>query len=158
MSVVVTYKAVATVVETLGANTGSAPANTRVVTHTDYNEEFTLNSGSTPPATQCAHFLLTLSGGAATINLASLTGTNGGPVDMTGLRVQIFRVKNLGANPMTFSEGASNGYAGVTLTIPPGGHVQLYSPDALGDVASGDRTIDAAGTGSQTAEVTIIAG
>lgn len=163
MSLVVTYKALATVVETLPTNTGSAADNLRAVTHANYNEEATLNSGSTPPVTQCAHFLLTLSGGAATIDLRALTGTNGGAVDLNGLKVQIVRIKNLGANPMVIKVGASNGHTGVFgattgETIPAGGHLMKFTNDTGDDVGALLKTWDVTGTGAQTAEVTIIGG
>lgn len=162
MSVAVTYAATCTVAETLANNTGSAPAGTRLVTHTEYNETATLNSGTTPPATICAHFLLTLSSGAATVNLAALTGTNGATTDLTGLKVQVLRVKNLGANNMVIVPGASNGIdllgASSSITIYPGAHAMFYLNDSAPDVASGDRTLDVTGTGSQTSEWTIVAG
>lgn len=163
MSVVVTFEAKATVVETLPNNTGSASDSKRVITHDQYDEAKTLNSGSTPPATQVAEFLLTLSSGAATIDLRALVGTNGGAVDLNGLKIQIVRVKNLGANPMVIKAGASNGHTGVIggttgETIPTGGIYMKYSNDQGDDVDATHKTWDVTGTGSQTAEVTIVAG
>lgn len=163
MAVTVTYAATCTVAETLAENTGSAAAASRLVTHSEYNESATLNSGTTPPVTKCAHFLATLSGGALTIDLTAMTGTNGATIDGTGLKVQVVRVKNLGANSLVVSAGASNGHSGFWpatpgLTIPPGGHVMLYSNDNGDDIASGDRTWDLAGTSSQTSEWTIVVG
>lgn len=161
MSVEVTYAATATVVETLPTNTGSALDARRKVTHDAYNETATLNAASTPPATQVAEFLLTLTAGAATIDLRALVGTNGAIVDGNGLKVQIIRIKNLGANPMTFLEGASNGYAigwGTGHTVQAGGHFMQFFNDASPDIAAADKTIDVTGTAAQTAEVTIIMG
>jgi hypothetical protein len=161
MSVSVSYAATITIAETLANNTGSAPAATRLVTHTDYNESGTYNSGTTPPVTTPASFLLTLSGGAATIDLRALTGTNGASVDGNGLKVQIVRIKNLGANEMTFSEGASDGHNFFTTDgtkVPPGGHVQIFSNDNFDDIAAANKTWDVAGTLAQTAEVTIVLG
>ncbi len=162
MSVSVNYAATVTVQETLGTNTGSAPAATRVITHSDYNEAASLNASSTPPATVCAHFLQALTAGAATVNLAALTGTNGATVDTTGLKVQVLRVKNLGANNLVITPGASNGIdlfgGSSSVTVFPGGHVQFFLNNAAPDVAAGDRTLDLAGTGSQTSEWTIVAG
>ena len=162
MSVSVTYAATCTVVETLGNNTGSAPAATRVITHTDYNEAATLTGATTPPVTTVAAFLLTLSSGAATVDLRALTGTNGASTDGNGLKVQILRVKNLGANILTIVPGASNGIdllgASSSLTIPAGGHAQFYFNDASPDIAAGDKTLDVTGTGAQTSEWTIVMG
>lgn len=161
MSVVVTYAATASVVETLPNNTGSAAAASRVVTHTEYNEATSLNASSTPPATLVAEFLLTLSSGAATIDLRDLEGTNGASVDGNGLKVQIVRIKNLGANIMTFNNGASNPhnmFSDDGHTVFPGGHIMIFSNDGGDDIDGSHKTWDVAGTGAQTAEVTIIMG
>jgi hypothetical protein len=144
--------------ETLSTGVPAAP-NANVV-HSGYDETAILDADSTPPLTQVSYFLLTLTAGAATINLAALAGANG-TIDGTGLRVQALRVKNLGANTMTFAEGASNGIALACLpfTVPAGSTntavSQFLLGDASPDIAAGDRTIDVSGTASQTAEVTI---
>lgn len=161
-SVTVTYAATCTVAETLATNTGSAPASTRVVTHTEYNEAASLTASTTPPVTTVAEFLLTLSGGAATVDLRALTGTNGASIDGNGLKVQVLRVKNLGANIMTIVPGASNGIdllgASSSLTIPAGGHAMIYFNDASPDISGTDKTLDVTGTTTQTSEWTIVMG
>ena len=158
MSISTAYKFGLSTRETL--TSGVPDVSTPVLNHNGYDESGVLNATSTPPATKCSFFLLTLSAGAATINLASLTGAAGITVDGTGLRVQCIRVKNLGANAMTFSEGASNGIALAcgTFVVPAGGITQIFLNDASPDIASGDRTIDVAGTLVQTAEISIIMG
>lgn len=164
MSVSAAVQFKATVTEVLPNNTGSAADSKRTVTHDQYDESFTLNSGSTAPATKVAEFLATLSVGALTIDLTALDGTNGATVDGSGLKVQIVRVKNLGANNLTIAKGASNGYfifglTGSTVTVPPNGIVQFYGADSLPDIANGSAdTIDLTGTGSQTSEWTLIMG
>src|ERR1041384_4058255 len=132
MSVSVSYNFGVTVRETL--STGVAGSSSPVIVFSAYNESGTLNASSTVPATKHVQYLLTLSSGAATINLASLTGANG-TIDATGLRVQMIRVKNLGANAMTFAEGASNGIALAcgTFIVPAGGIVQMLLNDASPD-------------------------
>lgn len=161
-AVSVVYKAYATITETLPTNTGSASDSKRIVTHDQYDEGATLNSGTTPPVTLQASFLLTLTAGAATIDLRALVGTNGAVVDGNGLKVQICRIKNLGANIMTFKEGGSNGHNFFTATdgtiVHPGGFVMILSNDNTADIAAADKTWDVTGTGSQTAEVTIVVG
>lgn len=162
MSVTITYAATCTIAETLATNTGSAPAATRLVTHTDYNETATLNSGTTPPATTCASFLATLSGGVLTIDLRALTGTNGAVIDGNGLKVQIVRIKNLGANTLTIIEGASNGHNLFTATdgtvVQPGGHILIYANDSGDDISGTTKTWDLTGTSAQTSEWTIVMG
>lgn len=162
MSVEVTYAATATVVETLPTNTGSASDARRKVTHDAYNETASLTSATTPPVTQVAEFLLTLTAGAATVDLRALVGTNGAIVDGNGLKVQILRVKNLGANILTIVPGASNGIdllgAASSIAIQPGGHAMFYFNDASPDIAAADKTLDCTGTASQTSEWSIIMG
>lgn len=140
--------------ETLTA--GVPAATSPVVVHSAYDETAILDAASVPVLTSPVYFLLTLAAGVATINLAALTGANG-VVDGTGMRVQLLRIKNLGANAMTFSEGAANGIALANLpeVVPAGGIFQMFYNDAAPDIAATDRTIDVAGTGTQTAEVSI---
>jgi hypothetical protein len=154
MAVSATYGFLLTANETL--DSGVPAVSNPVLIHDGYNEVATLNASSTPPITQVSNFLLTLTAGAATINLAALTGADG-TIDGTGLRVQLIRIKNLGSNSMAFSNGASNGIALAcgTITVPAGGKTQIFLNDASPDIAAADRTIDVAGTLVETAEVTI---
>ena len=162
MPITVAYAATASVVETLPNNTGSAAAASRVVTHSEYNEGAQYTSASTPPVTLVAEFLLTLTTGAATIDLRTLTGTNGAVVDGNGLKVQIVRIKNLGANNMTFKGGSSTPHNMFTVTtgqvVFPGGHLMIFSNDNGDDIDATHKFWDVEGTGAQTAEITIIMG
>lgn len=161
-TVSVTYEAKATVLETLPNNTDSASTSKRQVTHSNFDQAATLNSGTTPPVTQVAEFKLTLTDGAATIDLRALTGTNGASVDGNGLKPQIVRVKNLGANALTIEPGASNGHdlfgASSLLIVPPGAHVQFFTNDGVEDIDATHKTLDVTGTGAQTSEWTIVMG
>ncbi len=161
MSISVVYGSQVTVTEIIGNNTISAAAGKRTVTHDALNQAATLNSGTTPPVTDFAAFLLTLSSGTATINLRTLTGTNGAVVDGNGKKVQIVRVKNLGANSMTFATGASNGHNLFTtdgVIIPPGGELILRTNDNQDDIGDSHKTWDITGTLAQTADVEIVIG
>lgn len=163
MSVSASWAATCTVVETLPNNTSSAPDATRKVTHTEFNEGSTLTATTTPPATTVAEFIATLTAGALTIDLTALTGTNGVTVNGTGLKVQVVRIKNLGANIMTFKVGAANGHTGVFAAtngqpVQPGAVFMLYTNDTNDDVDGTHKTWDVTGTGSQTAEITIVLG
>ncbi len=163
MSVAVTYAATCSIVETLASNTGSAPDATRKITHTSYNETSSLTGATTPPVTSCASFLATLSSGTLTLDLRALTGTNGATIDGNGLKVQIVRCKNLGANPLTIKSGASNGHTGFfTATtgtiVPAGAHVMIFTNDAGDDIDATHKTWDLSGTSAQTSEWTIVLG
>lgn len=133
---------------------------TATLVHDAFNETGSLSASTTPAVTMVYDELVALTAGAYTIDLTSLTGSNGAVQDGTGLRVQMIRVKNLGANAMTFSEGASNGIALAcgTFVVPASGITQMYLADASPDIAAGDRTIDVAGTGTQTFEISIYLG
>lgn len=152
------------VVETLEANTASAAEAKRKVTHDQFDDTYELAAATTPPATKVAAFEQNLSAGAATINLAALTGTNGATVDLTGLKVQIISIeaKAANANPITIVPGASNGIdlfgASSSITLQPGQRFMWFGNDAAPDVASGDRTLDLSGTGSQGLNIIIVAG
>lgn len=159
MSISCKYGLLLSTTETL--ETGEESLAQPTVSHNAFDETGTLNASSTPPATKISAQLLALVAGAATINLAAVPGVNGATQDFTGLRVQMLRIKNLSAtNSMTFSEGASNGIAlvGLPEVVPSGGIFQKFYNDASPDIAAADRTIDVAGTGTDTAEITIIAG
>jgi hypothetical protein len=127
----------------------------------------TLTASTTPPVTKPASFQVTLSSGAATINLAALTGITGNEtVDTTGLKIQAvkFRNKSTNANVISITEGASNGHpllgASFLFALQPGMSCLILNEtaDSGTDVASADRTWDVAGTGSQILEVTLLAG
>lgn len=157
MSVDATYNFLLTPQETL---TGADGATAPTIYFDAFNVSGRLNADSTPPATKVICKTIALTAGAYTLDLTTETGTNGAAIAGTGLRVQMIRVRNNGANAMTFSEGASNGLALAcgTFIVPAGGIVQMYLNDAAPDIAAGDRAIDVAGTTTQEFELTIILG
>lgn len=164
MSVSVAWAETCTITETLPNNTGSAPDATRKVIHTEYNEGGTISAAGTPPATTCASFLAALVAGALSIDLRALTGTNGVVVDGNGLKVQILRVKNLGANALTFKAGAVNPHnlftvgAGAGQIVQPGAVMMIFTNDTYDDVSATTKVWDVTGTGTQTFEVSIVLG
>jgi len=159
MAVDATIVFTATPQETL---TGADGATSPQISFDAFNTQVRLSATSTPPITKVICKTISLTAGAYTIDLTTETGTNGVAIAATGLKVQFIRVKNLGANTMTFSEGASNGYAlrGSSWTQPvyTGGSWMEFFNDATPDVASGDRTIAVAGTTTQQFQLTILLG
>jgi len=127
-----------------------------------YNSQVNLSASTSPAVTKDAAFNVTLTTGAATINLAAITDTDLGTVDLTGLKIQVIKFKNAAAAAMTVAVGASNGHTGLgsafSVTIPPGGEVTFHGNDGGADVASGNRTLDVTGTGSQVLGVQVVAG
>lgn len=160
MAITATLSAILTVLEELTVQSASGA----VVTHTSFNQSLVLNAGSAAPATEVAGFRKTLSGGAGTIDLTSLTGTEG-TVDGTGLKVQallIVAVSTNNAAGVVLTPGASNGIdlrgSSWRETLLPGQWALYYLADKAPDIASGDRTIDLAGTGTDAVDVLVVMG
>jgi hypothetical protein len=164
MSVSALYALTVTTTETLETNVPAASATAKAVTHNGYNSSGTLTATSTVPATQCAYFEKALVAGAATIDLTALTGTNGATVSLSGLKVQLLKIKNkaTNANAITVGEGAANGYelAGNawSMILQPGQEFLFGGNDAAPDVGASAKNIDLAGTGTQAVEVAIVGG
>lgn len=160
MAVSVSYALRVNVRETL--DSGVDGASTPVITHNALDVTGTINATSTPPATKHIQDTSALTAGAATIDLTALTGTGGATVNMTGLKVQIFRFKNNGAATMTIGEGATNGYELLgnawSIAVPAGGAIQLVLNETAPDVGASAKTIDIAGTGTQAFQISIVAG
>lgn len=154
MAVDVTATFLASPQETLTNADGS---NSPIITFDAFNTRVRLNADTTPAATKNICKTIALVAGAYTIDLTTELTAGGVAVAGTGLKVRLIRITNLGANTMTFSEGASNGYALPSLPHPvyTGGVWMEYFADGAPAVASGDRTIDVAGTGTQEFELTI---
>ena len=139
---------------------GSSPAaGAQSLTHNAFNRSKTLSSGSTPAVTKIAFFEQALTAGAATIDLTALPH-NGGLVDGSGLKVQAWGViQKAGNAALTITAGASNGYnllgaADGKLVLSAHASVDseamFFAPEGLPDVAGADKTIDLAGTGTES--------
>jgi hypothetical protein len=98
-----------------------------------------------------------LTAGAATIDLTAIPGVQGN-VTFSGIKVVYAIFQNPGSNTITVSEGASNGYPIGIHVIHPGGYRVCYFKDGLGDVSGSDKTIDLAGTGTDTLNAIFVAG
>jgi len=161
-SIEVTYKTEITVVQTLG-DTSLLPT-ARTVTHNQMNTLKTLNGSSTPPASVTSKYRQLLSGGAATIDLTAVLSTNGAIVSALGLKMQAIKVKALedNANPIAIVPGAVNGYVwtGTTPRIDLAGGQEdcKYLNAKAPVVASGAKTLDLAGTGTQGVDIEIVLG
>ncbi len=163
MSVTAEYIANVTVRETIETNVPAAASNGANVIHSGFNKTETLTASTTIPVTKTASFQKALSSGTATIDLTSLTGSNGATVVGTGLKVQIAKFANPTGNAsigLTF--GASNPYnllgAAFQFTLLAGQEITLYGNDATPDVGSGAKNIDLVGTGTQVLNCIIVLG
>ncbi len=160
------YASTVNAVEVLDIPLGpAAAANSQLtVPSTAFSTAKTLNPTSTPPVSAVTLFEQPLSAGAAVIDLTALVGTGGGAVDLTGLKVQVFKVKNKDGNadPITVTPGGSNPYllagSGFSVTLAPGQEFTFYGAGATAAVGASQKAIGLTGVGSQVAEVTIFAG
>lgn len=159
------YNSIVTGKQTLFTGIASGTSD-KTVTHDNANTSKVLNATSTasqPAVTKMVWFDQALSGGAATIDLTSLTGTNGATVTFSGLKVCVAKFKNPSGNgAMTVKFGVANPYnllgASWTLIIPADSEITVYSNEGAPDVAGGAKDIDIAGTGTETLEVQLFAG
>ena len=164
MSVALTYTANLTAVETLEDNVPAAAATKRRVTHDQFDTTSQLNAATTPPVTKVAAFQQALTAGAATVDLTSLTGTNGASVDGTGLRVQAMKLRNPSTNSgnITVAQGAANGYDGFgasfSLTLAPGAEMMILTDDAGTDIGATNSDLDLSGTGTEALDMEIVLG
>ena len=162
MSVSVQYVNQLTVQETLTDDLLASGANS--VQYNGLNVSQRYNSASTPPVTKVAAFSKALSSGAGTIDFTALTGTNGAAVTGLGLKVQFAKFRNPSTNTgaITIVEGATNGLAllgaAFKIVLPVGAECSFALNDASPDIASGDRTIDLTGTGTEELECIIVMG
>ena len=126
--------------------------------------DYTFNATSTVTATKCAVKKLSLTAGAATIDLTSLTGPNGAAVTFSGLKVigvVFFAPTTNTGTSITVAKGASNGYelnSTHSYVIAEGYPlVQLYGA-RNGAVGGSAKTLDVSGTGTDQLWYQIIAG
>ena len=117
-----------------------------------------LTAGTTPPVTVESYQEYTLSAGAKTIDLTALLDFADVAQNCTGLKVQTFIFVNpAGNSAMNIAPGASNPYplfgAANDITVPGFASqdctIGFYFPEGCPDVASGVKTIDVTGTGTQ---------
>lgn len=149
-----------TITESLSAAGISTSNNT--LKYSAFNVSKTLNASSSPTVTKSAVGQLALSSGSVTMNLAAVVTSAGATVDFTGRKIQGFLLQNPGtnANNMTFVPGASNGIdifgASSKIVLEPGQSYLMDFANAGQTVASGDRTIDVTGTGTQAFNFAIV--
>lgn len=128
-------------------------------------EAFHLNATTVPPLTVLSIQTYALVGGTKTIDLQALATTINSAHDCSGKKVQAIRVTNLAGNAaLTVSGEGANGYSlGGALVVPAASGAKdviaiLYAPEALADVASGDRYLVVTGTGTQSFRLELLIG
>jgi hypothetical protein len=162
MSVSATFISALTITEPSAETLVQSTDNT--ISYVGPNQSLTLTGLTSPAVSKQAAFEVTMSGGAATIDMQALVGALGSIVDGTGLKVQMIKFTNkaTNANAITIAEGASNGYellgGSFTFTLPVGGSALFYLPEGSPDIAANASEIDISGTGSQVLQVAIAMG
>ena len=126
----------------------AAPANGRapVFIHEVDNPklEGTLNESSTPPVSKPISGALTLTAGAAVIDLTAGAHPSGTTIDLTGKRVQrvVFRARATITQPVTISMDGTNGYdLKLTETLAAGDAVAKSFSNNLALVAANTKRI-----------------
>lgn len=105
---------------------------------------------------------ITLSSGAATVDLTNLTRTGLPTVTLSGLKIRAMHIKAASTNTslVTAVPGASNGYAalGLGLSLAPGGEVLIHNPSSAA-VSGSLKTIDLASADADASvDIVIVAG
>lgn len=118
------------------------------------DENYNLDSTTTPAVTMNAAGTVTLSAGSATLDLTSMTGLDGAARNGSGLKVVALKIKNNSTHSITIVKGASNGFTGFgssfSMLIPPGA-TRLFFESVNGTAVSGSvKTLDFSGTGTDT--------
>lgn len=155
-----------TVVDTIATNaTGFVNSSRNTVTVDGLNIDGTaLTASSTPNVTGHAFGTVTMTAGAATLDLTAASGVEGATVSLSGLepRAFIFENPSTNANNVTIAKGVTNGYTGLgasfSVTLKPGHKAMFYCDDDGTAVSGTDKTFDISGTGSQTLKYQVIAG
>ena len=165
MSVSLTCAITGNVVETLTSNVPAVSSSANSLTHNGFSTGGTYNATSTPPATKCCFMSQALSGGSATMDMTSLTGTQG-TVTLSTLKLVWVEFYNpaTNANKITITKGASNGLgldaAGATFLIclDPGASWGGFLNGAGVAIDGTHKTWDLTGTAAQALNVAIVAG
>ena len=163
MSGTLTDRMEMTIAETITVGTPAATDAKSLVTHDGFNVASDLTSTTGVPVTKAATFTIALSGGAISIDLTALPGTNLGTVDMSTLKVQFVLFQNpLGNAAMTIADGASNGYGGwgasFLVVLQPGCSCMLQGLDLEPDVGASAKVWDITGTGTESLNVSVVCG
>lgn len=141
---------------------GDVPGS--IVIRYDTTHVTRLNATSTPAGSEVWSDGRQLTAGVDTIDLTDLATQNRTDKDFTGMKLLALHIQANAANAgaLTFTEGATNGYALLgasgSVSIPPGGELLLRYGDGAPDVGSSDAQIDVAGTDTDGYTVIMVVG
>ena len=163
MIVSLTYRSEMTAIQTIEGTPPPSPED-RTITHNALNRTLRLGGSSTPKIDLIAVFRVTLVNGEAVIGLTNIN-TPTGIIDATGRKLRAFKFRCPATNTggaVTVEAGASNGYdmlgGSWSIPVPIDGEVMMYLKDTAPAVASGAKTLDLTGTGTDSLDVSFIFG
>lgn len=126
------------------------------------DELIRVGPGTSPSGSQVWAGTVALTAGAATVALTTLARAGRTALDLTGLRVLGYVIKNMGSATMTFKGGATNPYAifvGTTgHTVKAGGLIMQFEPTGFGTVDATHLNVDVTGTGTDSFILGLVAG
>ena len=149
-----------------GAVSSSAGRNNTL--YDGFDDSASLTSATTPNVTLAALAEITLTAGAATIDLTSVSDVNGVTKNFNALKIRCikFRAKSTAIHAFTIAKGASNGFTGLgasfSVTLPAnaagGAWVSFYDAGGGTAVSGTVKTLDISGTGTDVLQVAIYGG
>lgn len=148
MSVTATYDFKLSVSDTIAL--GLDLVSDQTFTHAIDEDSGVLTGSTTPAVSKVWSDQVQLSGGALSLDLTNLSrGSVLSALDMTGLKVQLIKIKATSTNTdtVTVVDGATNGYnifgsSSGSITLASGDVAMFFFDESLPDVASGAKTID----------------
>lgn len=134
-------------------------------THTIPHSLTTLDGTTTPAVSKSFSDTISLASGTATLDLSALAGPSSTTIDLTGLKVQLFKMTCPSTNtlPISCTVGTQNAYdifgaADGSVDVHPGCTVMCEWNDQLDDVGAADEEIDFAGNASESFSIQLVAG
>lgn len=128
------------------------------------NQALSYNSGSTPDAEMVYSGTVTLGSGTATLDLTNIANSEGDTIVSTAHKPRAIKIiaASDNDNVITVSKGASNGYTGLGTSFSIGllageSFLSIFGT-AVVDISGTVKTLDFAGTGSQTCDIFILFG
>jgi hypothetical protein len=164
MSISLSYVSNLTVTEVLANNTVSYSAGNRTVKSTLFNTAGTYGAASTPAVSAHAASEVSLTAGAATLDLSALTGANGVEVDLSAKAVKFakFMADAENEDAITITPAVSDGYellgSSFSVTLEPGQEIMLKLADSAPTVGASAKDLALAGTGTDKLSYSIVAG
>lgn len=142
---------------------GTDPTITTLRPSIDVGQSWDFDGVNGPLVTEWWHGLVTLTAGAATLDLTALVDAlTSLPVDMTGLKLKCLHLQATAgnANAITFEPGATDGYTGWGLGEVLNGGDHRGPSICTGGIAvdATHKIIDVSGTGTQSVRVVLLFG